>query len=79
MNVLYFAQAAAAAGCREETWPTPSCLSLDAFWDEAIRRHPALAPFRAHARVACGFEYLAPEQTIDPARDVAILPPVSGG
>ena len=79
MTVLYFAQAAAAAGCREEEWPAPEPLTLDAFWSEAERRHPALAPLRAHCRVANGLNYMEPGDHIDPSRETAILPPVSGG
>jgi molybdopterin converting factor small subunit len=79
MKVLYFAQAAEAAGCREEDWETPEPLSLHAFWTEAARRHPNLAALESSCRIASGGEYVAGEQMLNPDRETAVIPPVSGG
>jgi molybdopterin synthase catalytic subunit/molybdopterin synthase sulfur carrier subunit len=79
MRVLYFAQAAEAAGCREEVWEIAGPLSLDAFWEEAVARHPGLAPQRDICRVASGMDYVGPGDVLDPGREVAVIPPVSGG
>lgn len=79
MKVLYFAQAALAAGCREEDWPVGRELSLEDFWSEAIRRHPALEGLAAQCRVASGMNYVAGGQCLDPQAEAAVIPPVSGG
>ena len=79
MNVLYFARAADAAGCREEEWDVQRPLPLDGFWDEAIRRHPKLAGLKAQCRVASGHDYVRSDDTLDPNHEAAIIPPVSGG
>lgn len=79
MRVLYFFVAAQAAGCRQEDWEVDGELSLDEFWQEAERRHPELAEMREDCRVACGGVYLQPGDTLDPGKEAAVIPPVSGG
>ena len=79
MKVLYFAQAADAAGCREEEWAVESELSLEEFWAEALRRHPALAGIAKQSRVASGMRYIDSSQRLDRHEEAAIIPPVSGG
>ncbi len=79
MTILYFAQAADAAGCATEEWPVTLPLSVDEFWQEAIRRHPGLAALRPHCRIASDCQYLTEGQQIAPDGEAAILPPVSGG
>lgn len=79
MKVLYFAQAAAIAGCHEEEWDVSCPMSVPEFWREAERRHPGLAALRASCRLASGLRYLAAESTIVPENETAVIPPVSGG
>ncbi len=79
MRVLYFAQAAEAAGCRDEDWEISAPLCLQAFWTEALRRHPKLAGLESSCRIASGGEYVAGEGMLNPDREAAVIPPVSGG
>lgn len=79
MWVLYFAQAADAAGCREESWEQCYPLTLEEFWREALRRHPGLAGLAPRCRVASGCTYVAADGMLDPREETAVLPPVSGG
>ncbi|GAB4247977.1 MAG: molybdopterin converting factor subunit 1 [Candidatus Methylacidiphilales bacterium] len=79
MKVLYFASARTAAGLGEETWQTDTPLSLEMFWQEAIRRHPNLAPLRPSTRLARNADYLQPGELLHPNDEVALIPPVSGG
>jgi molybdopterin converting factor small subunit len=79
MKVLYFAQAAVVAGCREEEWINTEIRSLEDFWVEAIRRHPGLSALRAQCRVAAGHQYVGPEDSLSGNAEVAVIPPVSGG
>lgn len=79
MRVLYFAGAARAAGCKTETWDVDDPLSLEAFWTEALRRHPDLAPWKSQCRVASGLKFVEEPGQLDPRREAAVIPPVSGG
>lgn len=79
MKVLYFAQTADAAGCREEEWAMNGPLLLEDFWAEAIRRHPALEMFSGQCRVASGGNYVGAGEWLDPQLEAAVIPPVSGG
>ncbi len=79
MKVLYFAQAAQLAGCHEEDWENASPMSVAEFWREATMKHPALGALAGSSRIACGMEYLDSHDRIDPDKDVAVIPPVSGG
>ena len=40
---------------------------------------PQLEPLAQHVRFAAGSEYVQDTHRIDPADDVAVIPPVSGG
>jgi molybdopterin converting factor small subunit len=79
MKVLYFAQAAELAGCREEVWETKRSLTAEEFWDEVVSRHPSLAPIIQECRIASDGEFLGSSQCLDPHREAAVIPPVSGG
>ncbi len=79
MKVLYFAQAAVVAGCREEEWINTEIRSLEDFWAEAIRRHPGLSSLRAQCRVAAEHRYVGQEDSLSNSGEVAVIPPVSGG
>jgi len=79
MKILYFAQAAQAAGCREETWSLLDPLAPEEFWAELEQRHPGMAALRPICRLACNCEYVGPTDSIQPDDEVALIPPVSGG
>lgn len=79
MKVLYFAQAAVLAGCREEVWETGRALTHAEFWAEALRRHPGLSEMADRCRLASGGEYVGAGDLMDPDLEAAVIPPVSGG
>lgn len=79
MRILYFARASELAQCREEEWPIAESMSLDQFWQEALRRHPDLSLIRDQCRVASGGEYVQADGTLHPKEEAAVIPPVSGG
>ena len=79
MKILYFAQAAEQARCREEAWEMEAAMTQGEFWAELEKRHPGLADLRPLCRLACNCEYLEPAGVIQPGDEVAIIPPVSGG
>lgn len=79
VRVLYFAQARELAGCAEEKWPMRELADTDAFWTEALRRHPDLAKIRGVCRLAINQQYVDSGSRIESGDEVAVLPPVSGG
>ncbi|MCC5808488.1 MAG: MoaD/ThiS family protein [Opitutales bacterium] len=80
MRILYFSQAENLAGCSEESWNGIAApLSEAEFWEEAVRRHPALEAIRGICRVARNEQFLSPGEHVRPGDEVAVLPPVSGG
>ncbi|MBU6183093.1 MAG: MoaD/ThiS family protein [Verrucomicrobia bacterium] len=79
MKVLYFAQAATAAGTSAEDWGNFPGGSASDVWNEAISRHPALAGLKNSSRLARNAAHTAENETFEPGDEVAILPPVSGG
>lgn len=79
MKVLYFAQAAKLAGCREEQWDVSDAMTHQDFWQEVMRRHPALAALQSQCRIAADGEYLQAGDCLKPNGGAAVIPPVSGG
>jgi molybdopterin synthase sulfur carrier subunit len=79
MTVLYFAHARRITGISHEEIPVTTSLSSSAFWDLLITRHPDLASLRPSSRLARGNDFLPNSALIEPADEIAIIPPVSGG
>lgn len=79
MRILYFSRAAELAGYREETWACTKPLSVEAFWQDLLARHPQLTPLRSACRLAVNQTYATSETMIPPDAEVALIPPVSGG
>ena len=48
-------------------------------WRELVRRHPGLGQVGFRPLVACDQEYSDWDRSLDGVREVAFLPPVSGG
>ncbi len=78
MRILFFAQAADAAGTREASLPFPGG-DAEALWTELLRAYPRLAPLRATTRLARNGQYAAPGERFAEGDVVALIPPVSGG
>ena len=78
LQVKLFAGLAAAAGTRllELPWSGGTAAELKAVVAAAL---PAAAVLVSSSGVAVGNQYVAPDATIPPAADVALIPPVSGG
>jgi len=79
MRILYFAHARRAAGCAQEDIPLDAPLSIPAFWDQLVKRHPELAVLRNVSRLARGDDFIASDARIAPTDEIALIPPVSGG
>ncbi|WCJ57975.1 MoaD/ThiS family protein [Fontisphaera persica] len=79
MRILLFAQLKDAAGCAEIQWPAPAALTVSELWEQLLREHPALAPYRPTVRLARNGEYVSAGALFHPGDEVALIPPVSGG
>lgn len=78
LQVKLFAGLAAAAGTRllELPWGGGTAAELKAAVAVAL---PGAAALVSSSGVAVGNQYVAPDATIPPEADVALIPPVSGG
>lgn len=78
LQVKLFAGLAAAASTRlvELPWGGGTAADLKAAVAVAL---PAAAALVSSSGVAVGNQYVAPDATIPPEADVALIPPVSGG
>jgi molybdopterin synthase sulfur carrier subunit len=79
IEVRFFASLADRAGSTCETIEIAPGESVAGLWDLLLRRHPDLAAMNYRPMVACDMEYADWEETLDGVREVAFLPPVSGG
>jgi molybdopterin synthase catalytic subunit len=78
VEVLLFASLAERAGTRHLTVRTEPGWDVAALWSHLLAEHPGLA---AHPRplAACDRVYARWDRALEGVREVAFLPPVSGG
>lgn len=80
VTVLLFAGAKAAVEGKDsvEVLCGVPC-TVSEFTGKIASQFPELAPLLAHSRLAIGDEYAAPNDLMDFTRQIAVIPPVSGG
>jgi len=79
IEVRFFASLVDRAGSTTEIIEVEPGESVAGLWDLLIRRHPDLGAMNYRPMVACDMEYADWDRTLDGVREVAFLPPVSGG
>jgi len=79
VEVLYFASLADVVGRARETVQLEGDPTVEHLWDALVARHPGLAQVRFRPLVACDLDYADWNRTLAGVREVAFLPPVSGG
>ncbi len=79
MKILYFGLARERAGVSSEELLFEGQGTVDRLWELLIERHPSLAECRAISRIAADMQYVADDDRIGDAAEVAIIPPVAGG
>ena len=79
LRVLYFASLKDRAGASEETIDIRDGADVAALWAAVQDRHPRLREVTVRPLAACDMAYAPWERTLDGVREVAFLPPVSGG
>jgi molybdopterin converting factor subunit 1 len=79
MKVLFFAQSREAAGCDDYLLKVEKPMTESEFWAALVDAFPGLASYQKTARLARRETYLQKGECLDPADEIAVIPPVSGG
>ena len=79
VEVRYFASLVDHAGLDVERVEVGTGDGVEQLWALLVARHPGLGEIGFRPMVACDMEYAAWDRELDGVREVAFLPPVSGG
>ncbi|ANM29108.1 hypothetical protein ABI59_05090 [Acidobacteria bacterium Mor1] len=79
VQVRFFATLTDLTGRREDEVELSAPATVSSLWEELGRRYPALGDLDYRPMVACDLEYARWESSLEGVREVAFLPPVSGG
>ncbi len=79
IQLRFFASLVERAGCRTESVELREGSDVGQLWRLLEQRHPALAEIGFRPLVACDQSYADWNRTLDDIREVAFLPPLSGG
>jgi molybdopterin converting factor subunit 1 len=79
IQLRFFASLAERAGCKTESVELREGSDVGQLWRMLEKRHPALANIGFRPLVACDRTYADWDRTLDDIREVAFLPPLSGG
>jgi molybdopterin converting factor subunit 1 len=79
IEVHFFASLADRAGRRSTRVELPAGATVEVLWVRLIADFPGLQGAGQRPMVACDLEYASWDRRLDDVREVAFLPPVSGG
>ncbi len=79
IQVLLFATARDIAGVAKIEIPIEFPTTVAAIRSRIVGDYPELAPIVQRSRMAIDLEYRSDADTIESAKEVALIPPVSGG
>ena len=79
MKILYFGLARDCTGIGSEDFSIEEGITVRKLWDGLVERHPRLAECREFSRMAVDMRYVADDEVIAGASEIAIIPPVAGG
>ena len=79
IEVRFFASLIEKAGRTSDRVEIEAATDVQQLWERLVLRHPALADVEPRPLVACDMVYAGWETVLDDVREVAFLPPVSGG
>jgi len=79
IEVRFFASFADSTGAARDRVELPTGSDVSALWRALIARYPPLEATGIRPLVACDMEYATWDASLDGVREVAFLPPVSGG
>jgi len=79
VDVRFFASLVELTGRTSETVEVDSGADVSAVWRVLVSRHPRLAELSYRPLVACDMSYAEWDSSVAGIREIAFLPPVSGG
>jgi len=79
VEVRYFAGLVDHTGRTRDSLHVADDADVRELWRELVRRYPRLGDLGYRPLVACDLEYADWEQALAGVREVAFLPPLSGG
>lgn len=79
LRIRLFAIQREIAGTRQVEIELPDDATIETAWQALVALHPRLAPGRQFVRFALDGDYADPLTPLGEARELAIIPPVSGG
>jgi molybdopterin converting factor subunit 1 len=79
IEVRYFASLVELTGRASETLDVDEGADVRAVWAVLVARHPSLSGLSYRPLVACDMDYADWDTPVGGVREVAFLPPVSGG
>ncbi len=79
VEVRYFASLKDQTGCTSESVQIEDAADIEVLWGLLVERHPGLGRLGFRPMVACDLVYAEWSQNLEGVREVAFLPPVSGG
>ena len=79
VQVRFFASLADSTGAIQDSVELSAGSDVTALWDALTERYPRLKTTGFRPLVACDMEYSAWDTPLDGVREVAFLPPLSGG
>ncbi len=79
VEVRYFASLVDRSGCSTERVVLEPTADVARLWRRLVELHPALGEIGYRPLVACDREYAPWERPLAGVREVAFLPPFSGG
>lgn len=78
-NVLFFAHAADAVGCKEQSMAIPQGTTVSELFDRIALEHPQFETLKECCAVAMNLQMCSIETELLDGCTIAFLPPVSGG
>lgn len=79
IQVKFFALARDLAGSAEAVIHLAEGATVGQAWQEIVRTHPGLDPYREEFLLAVNRRFASPDHTLAPGDVLAVIPPVSGG
>ena len=79
VEVRYFASLVGRTGCSSERVEFDEVMDVARLWELLVVRHPELSGLGFRPLAACDRAWVGWDTPLDGVREVAFLPPVSGG
>jgi len=79
VDVRFFASLVEATGASRARIPVTPTDTVEDLWSRLAERYPGLKDLRYRPLVACDLDYADWSRSLEGVKEVAFLPPVSGG